>query len=256
MKAVILAAGRGTRISSVTQGRPKSLLSVGDRSILDFQIEGLFRVGVTELAVVVGYKEHEIVRHVVERHEDKMGHIHFVTNREFASTNNMYSLWLARHWLGDEKFLCVNADVLCHPDILQSAVACRPDISVVIDREFRDETTKVIIRDARVVALSKSISLQEYSGTFVNVATFSPQGAHALFEKAEARFADGDFSQCFNDVISDLAAEGVAVDFIETDDLPWAEVDDPNDLLFAKTHVYPQLEPLFVSTAVLLDGAP
>lgn len=241
MKAVILAAGRGSRIYPVTHGAPKCLLSVGRHTILDVQIESLFRFGVTDLAIVVGHEKDSILRHVELRHFDEANRIEFITNAQFASTNNMYSLWLARDWLGEARFICLNADVLCHSDILLPAVVTESDISVVIDREFREETTKVIIKNKRVLMMKKGVSRRDFSGTFVGIATFSPRGAELLFREAESLFADGNVNQFFNDVISQLAANHVPVDFTETGGLPWAEVDDAGDLLFARTRVYPAL---------------
>lgn len=242
MRAVILAAGRGTRIAEITGGRPKCLLSFGDRTLLDVQIESLVGLGVTDLAIVVGHGRDQIADHVARRRFGPFAHVELVTNLEFAATNNMYSLWLARHWLSGERFVCLNADVLCHPDILRPAVAARHDLSLVIDRQFRDETTKVILRNGRVLALSKFISRQRADGTFVGIATFSPRGSRLLFAKAEALFADGHVDRFFNDVIGELAAERVPVHFTETGGLSWAEVDDSSDLRFARTAVYPQIQ--------------
>lgn len=242
MRAVILAAGRGTRIAEVTEGRPKCLLSLGDRTLLDVQIESLFGLGVTDLAIVVGHEREQIVDHVARHGPRARAHVELITNSEFAATNNMYSLWLARHWLRGERFICLNADVLCHPDILRPAVAARHDLSLVIDRQFREETTKVILRNERVLALSKGISRATADGTFVGIATFSPRGSSLLFARAESLFAAGHVTRFFNDVIGELAAERVPVHFTETGGLSWAEVDDFNDLRFARTEVYPQIQ--------------
>jgi len=255
MKSIILAAGRGTRIYPVTHGLPKCLLSFGRQTILDAQIESLFRLGLTDLAIVVGYNKDQIICHVERRHPDKLKHIEFITNPDFASTNNMYSLWLAREWLGETSFLCLNGDVLCHPDILLPAVATRADISVVIDREFREETTKVIIRNGRVVMMKKGISRQDFNGTFLGIATFSRRGTKMLFAQAESEFAEGQVNQFFNDAISHLATKGVRVDFTETGGLPWAEVDDANDWLFAQTQVYPHLGSALASRGATDEGA-
>lgn len=255
MKAVVLAAGRGSRIAAVTEGRPKCLLPFGDQTLLDVQIESLCRLGVMNLAIVVGHERDRIVEHVARRHSRTRAAIDFITNAEFAVTNNMYSLWLARPWLRDERFICLNADVLCHPDILRPAVAAPNDVSLVIDRHFREETTKVILRNERVLALSKSIDGRDSDGTFVGIATFSPRGSNLLFARAESLFAAGCVTPFFNDVVSQLAAERVDVHFTETGDLPWAEVDDPNDLLFARTKVYPQFALAFSSASTSPEPA-
>lgn len=244
MRAVILAAGRGSRIAAVTRGRPKSLLSFGGLALLDRQIASLLELGVSAVAIVVGYERDQIVDHVVRHHSRALDAVDFVTNRAFASTNNMYSLWQARPWLGREPFVCLNADVLCHPEILRPAVEATSDISLVVDREVREETAKVVIRDGRVRALSKTIAPPECDGTFTGIATFSARGSRLLFARAEAEFLAGRVTQFFNDVIGQLAAEGVPIYFTETGGLPWTEVDDERDLLAARRETYPQIEAL------------
>lgn len=242
MKAVILAAGRGTRLEAVTNGRCKCLVRVGGQTILDHQIGSLVRAGVSDIGIVVGYGSEQIVEHVQRVHPARAGRIHYLFNPDFATTNNMYSLWTTREWLAGQGFVCINGDVLCHPDIVTMAVAGAGDISVVLAPEFRDETTKVITNNGHVVAITKSITERECSGTFVGIATFSPAGAEALFDRAEAMFAAGSKNQYFNDVINYLAIEGTAVGYTDSGLLPWAEIDDGGDLEYALSHVVPHVE--------------
>src|SRR5512138_1095980 len=99
MKAVILAAGRGTRISSISGETPKCLLRFGEEAILDFQLGALFDAGVTDVAMVVGYQKEKIVQHVARSYPDLRHRISFIFNPRFAETNNSYSLSLARPWV-------------------------------------------------------------------------------------------------------------------------------------------------------------
>lgn len=250
MKAVILAAGRGTRISSVTHGVPKCLLSIGSFTFLDFQIKSLFRAGVDSLVIVVGYDKEKVVGHVKRHHADRLAKIEFVENPDFATTNNMYSLWQARGHLIGERFLCLNADVLCHPDLLVLMTRARGDITILVDPEYREETTKVRAQEGRIVELTKQLNPAECWGTFVGIAAFSSAGAQELFEWAEREFAAGRRNQFYNDIISLLAAAGRPVEWVGTNGLPWAEVDDPDDLRFAQNQVFPAIE------SVLLAGNP
>lgn len=256
MKAVILAAGLSSRIRSLTNGAPKCLLAFGDRTLLDCQIRSLFDAGIQSLAIVVGHGKHYIVDHVAQHHPERCSQITFIVNPHFAQTNNMYSLWLAKGWIGKSSFLCLNADVLYHPDILLPLMAGGEDFCVVVDRDFREETTKVIIRDGRVVTMKKSLSREEASGTFVNLAAFSAKGTGLLFARAEAMFREGQRNQFYNDVISTLAGEGVRVGFAETGGLPWAEVDDPHDFFHARTEVYPRIESALPVAFPVLDFTP
>jgi choline kinase len=220
------------------------LLPFGDKTILDFQVESLLQAGISKIAIVVGHAETEIVEHVTRHLPEKLPRITFVSNPEFACTNNIYSLWLARQWVGKDAFVCLNADVLFHPGILLPALQTHDDLSIIVDWEFREETTKVIIQNKRVVKLSKSMSRQDYSGTFVNIARFSSRGARRLFAKIESMLREGRVDQFFNDAICELSGEGARVGFTETEGLPWVEIDDASDFHYAQTIVYPALKPM------------
>lgn len=241
MKAVILAAGLSSRIRSVTNGLPKCLLRFDDRTILDWQIESLFDAGISTLGIIVGYGKEQIVDHVAERHPEKCDSISFVVNPKFGSTNNIYSLWLARHWIGETSFICLNADVLYHPRIILPAVSTRADISVIIDEEFRQETMKVIIGGGRVLAMRKSIPREESNGTYIGITTFSRRICRPLFAAMGALIDKGRVNEFFNVAVERLIANGTPVHFTTTEGLPWAEVDDPNDLRYAQTTIYPEL---------------
>jgi choline kinase len=251
MKAVILAAGRGTRIQGLTQGSPKCLLPFGDKTILDFQLDSLLQAGISEVAIVVGHAEREIVDHVARHHLGKQPWITFISNPEFARTNNIYSLSLAKEWVGDDAFFCLNADVLFHPGILLPALQTHDDISIIVDWEFREETTKVIIQNDRVVKLSKSVSRQDYSGTFANIARFSSRGGQLLFAMIESMLREGRVDQFFNDAMGRLSARGTKVGFTETEGLPWAEIDDVNDFHYAQTVVYPAMKPMIMDDQIV-----
>jgi choline kinase len=248
MKAVILAAGRGTRIQGLTHGVPKCLLRFGGKTILDYQLDSLLQAGISEIAMVVGHAEGKIADHLLRHQQDKLAGITLISNPEFARTNNIYSLSLAQDWVGGDAFACLNADVLFHPGILLPALQSHNDLSIIVDWEFREETTKVIIQDARVVKLSKSVSRQDYSGTFVNIACFSSRGGRRLFEKIGSMLREGRVDQFFNDAIGQLSAEGTRVGFTETEGLPWAEIDDANDFHYAQTMVYPALKPMMADS--------
>jgi choline kinase len=180
MKAVILAAGQGTRIRAVHGERPKCLITVDDKTILDHQIEGLLPSGIDEIAIVVGYEKQQIIRHVHRRFGRHTPKITFIENPAFAITNNIYSLWLAREWIRGDGFVCLNADVVFDPQILSAAIRTGSHVSMIVDPEWRDETMKVIIAEGQVVRMSKKISRLEFSGTYIGITVFQ-QPANALF---------------------------------------------------------------------------
>src|SRR6516225_8195377 len=98
MKALILAAGPGTRIQSVHGDRPKCLIRFNDSrsTILDHQIKNLLSAGVNNIGIVVGYEKDQIIQHVATRYGAWRRNFFFIENPIFARTNNTFSLWLAQ----------------------------------------------------------------------------------------------------------------------------------------------------------------
>lgn len=241
MKAVILAAGQGTRIRSVHGERPKCLIEVDESTILDHQLEALSMAGIDEVAIVVGYEKEQIINHVKQGTGNYGQTIQFIENPAFAITNNIYSLWLAKEWICGESFICLNADVIFDPEVLLSAVRSKAPISMIVDPLWRDETMKVIIAGNRVLRMSKKISREGFSGTYIGITVFH----HSIHEKFLARMdrliSGGRVNEFFNVAVQELADEGVHVGFTSTDGLPWAEIDDPLDLSFAQQSIFPQL---------------
>jgi choline kinase len=116
---VIGAAGTGSRLGV---GIPKCLISVDGRSIIDHQLDVLDRL--PDVRVVVGYREDQVVRHVVSRRPDAI----FVRNPAYASTTTLHSTVLAVRHLGGQPFLALDGDLLMEPD----------SFSVFLDRCERD----------------------------------------------------------------------------------------------------------------------
>ncbi len=245
MKALILAAGQGTRIRSVHGKRPKCLIEWGPSgtTILDHQIGGLLSSGITQIAVVVGFERHQIVQHVRANYRRDIARFSFIDNPAFADTNNIYSLWLSREWLRGDSFVCLNADVVFDHRILPSALSSPAPINMIVDPEWRDETMKVVTAGNRVIRMSKQIPRSEFSGTYIGITNFSMAIQKRLFAKIAGLIWAGHQRDFFNVAVQQLADEGVEIGYTSTRDLPWAEIDDPSDLAFARQYVFPRLSP-------------
>jgi choline kinase len=187
MKALILAAGRGTRIHSVHGDHPKCLIGFnGSQStILDHQIDSLFSAGVANIGIVVGYEKDQIIRHVIRNYRNEQDRFRCIENPAFATTNNIYSFWLAQTWLNREQFFCLNADVVFDPRILIPAIQSVAPITMIVDPKWRDETMKVVISQDRVIQMSKRILQSELSGTYIGVTAFSADVQEGLFAKGQ-----------------------------------------------------------------------
>jgi choline kinase len=243
MKAIILAAGQGTRIRAVHGDCPKCLIRFDQSgwTILDQQIEALFSAGVSDIGIVVGYEKEQIIRHVTRNYRSLLRHFHFIENPAFAETNNIYSLWVARAWLKGSAFVVLNADVVFDERILLPAMESSAPVTMIVDPAWRDETMKVITAGDRVVRMSEQISQDDFSATYIGITLFDAAAHELLFGRIEELIRRGEDRVFFNAAVQQLADEGLWVSYSETAGLPWAEIDDPGDLAFARRHVFPML---------------
>jgi choline kinase len=243
MKAIILAAGQGTRIRSAHGECPKCLIRFDHLgwTILDQQIEGLLLAGITDIGIVVGYEKDQIIRHVTRNYRDRLYRFRFIENPAFATTNNIYSLWMARKWLQGNSMVVLNADVVFDDRILRPAISSRAPITMIVDPTWRDETMKVVIEGNRIVRMSKQIGQHEFSATYIGITLANAAASARLFGRIEDLIRRGEDRVFFNSAVQQLADEGLRVGYTETEGLPWAEIDDPGDLAFARLNVFPKL---------------
>jgi L-glutamine-phosphate cytidylyltransferase len=241
MKAVILAAGQGTRIRSVHGEHPKCLIEVDNATILDHQLDALYKSGITDVTIVLGYEKEQIISHVRSRKLSQVQRVHFVENPAFAITNNIYSLWLALDWVRGDSFIVLNADVIFDAEVLDRAVQANAPISMIVDPLWRDETMKVITLGDRVIQMSKKIAREQFNGTYIGITIFSKDIQARFFKTMTSLISAGRVNEFFNVAVQELVDEGVHAGYTSTDGLAWAEIDDPTDLSFAQQNVFPQL---------------
>jgi choline kinase len=230
-QAVILAAGRGSRLNHLTETRSKCLLEVGGQTILEYQIELLREAGIDQICVVVGYGKEAVY--------DVVGNgVHTIVNRDWEQTNSLYSLWLCRDWVAGS-LVVMNCDVYPHPEILSLVLAEVGDHFAYDSTSGEDEEhMKVELEDGYLLAICKSLSAERTHGENVGLLSFSSATARALMEEAEALLEAG-HRRLWMPAAVDRLARRAGLRGVDTVGLPWAEIDFPEDLEFARREVYP-----------------
>jgi L-glutamine-phosphate cytidylyltransferase len=252
MNAVILAAGRGTRIRSVHGEHPKCLMKMNDSTILEHQIDNLLNGGISKIGIVVGYEKDQTIDHVRNRYRDCPRRFHFIVNPRFAETRNIYSLWLASEWLngGNDSFVCLNANMVFDVRALLHATRLKTSITMVVDPEWRDEAMKVVTRYGLITRMSKSIPQAEFSGSYIGITVFPDRIRARFLERVDALIQSRQVNDFFTLAVQQFVDEGVTVGCASSANLPWAEIDDPAGLAFAQQNIFPQLAEVSVEAAM------
>lgn len=238
MKAIILAAGKGTRLNGHDL-KPKCLFEVGGQTLLERQVEALREAGINEIVIVLGF-EAERIRRLYEHTAQ------FVTNTRFEETSSLYSLWLAREHLLDG-FVVLNCDVLFHPQLLTRLLSSPHDDALLIDlvdknnNHLGDEEMKIKLSDDLVVDISKDMDPADADGENVGVVKFSAAGARRLIEEMDVLIASGRLREWAPRAFLAFARR-FPLHAISTDDYPWIEIDFPEDYRRATEEVFPQID--------------
>jgi len=238
MRAVILAAGRGGRLRGAAGDRPKCLARIGSRLLIERQIDALRACGIDDIAVVAGYRAAD-VRRVCGPDVD------LVHNARHATTNSLYSLWLARDLIAGG-FVVLNGDVLFHRQLLSDLISARYDDALLMaaraaDEPFSDEEMKVQVRRGCVVDIDKSMPSSQADGENVGLVKFGPDGAAVMVGVLDEIVAAGGVREWLPRAFAAFV-DRRPLHVVESRGFPWIEIDFPEDYWRACSEVLPAIE--------------
>lgn len=231
MQAVILAAGVGSRVQSLTGGAPKALIDIGGRPLIHHQLEALADHGIGPVLVILGYQADAVAKAIGHRAET-------LVNERYAETNSVYSLWLARDWIKGP-FILLNCDLLFDPKILDHLMATPGNALVYDSTSSRGrEQTKVAIRRGLVVDLGKDLPPASARGESLGLLKFDENGARALLEAADQLVKDGVIDAWVIEATRSICGR-VELRGTNVAGEAWTEIDFPYDLDVARREVWP-----------------
>jgi len=235
MHAIILAAGRGSRLAEHNpDGLPKCLLELGGRSLLARHLDLLYQLGVHRVDLVLGYEADRIIEHVgiLTSRPD----ISFHFNPRFQA-GSVLSLLAARETLeAGAPVLVMDADVLYHPQILQMLTDTQVENCYLLDRDFTpgDEPVKIAVRDGGIVEFRKRLApglSYDMIGESVGFFRFGPEYAAVIAAECGRFEAEGLGDAPHEEALRNvLLANPEQFGFEDVTGLPWIEIDFPEDV--------------------------
>lgn len=233
MKAIILAAGAGTRLSPLTDGCPKCLVKVGGHCLIDYQLDALRRAGVDDVVLVVGYEADQIRAHCGRA-------ARYLENPDYLTTNSIYSLYLAAAELDSDTFL-FNCDILFHPLVLQRLLA-HPN-AVAVDAQVQRVAGEMNVScdtEQRVQAISKQLAPGDSQAQSAQLVKFDRPGALEVGREVE-RLVREQHRDAFPTSAYGPLIAGQRLYAVEVGDLPWGEIDSLEDYERVSRDVLPRL---------------
>ncbi|MFD7784271.1 sugar phosphate nucleotidyltransferase [Streptomyces nojiriensis] len=245
MIGLVLAAGAGRRLRPYTDTLPKALVPVGPEgdeeslTVLDLTLGNFAEVGLTEVAIVVGYRK-EAVYARREALEAKYGvKITLIDNDKAEEWNNAYSLWCARDVLGQGVILA-NGDTVHPVSVERTLLAARGNgqkIILALDtvKNLADEEMKVVTAEGKgVQKITKLMDPADATGEYIGVTLIEPEAAEQLAAALKTTF-ERDPDLYYEDGYQQLVNDGFTIDVAPIGDVKWVEIDNHDDLAKGRT---------------------
>jgi len=245
-RAIIFAAGSGSRLGSYTKDIPKTLLAVGDQTIFDKMVAALSNIGIANIVVVIGFAGEKLRSHVSTLSRSRIGNpiaFEFIENTKLE-LGNVYSFWLAREYM-QQDFLLLNSDVILDQHILELLAQSPHSSALAIDdrKVLADEEMKVLTSKNGVIKeISKKIDPQLAGGEYIGVMKISASDAQMVLSKIENMLKVQEYPSYYEDAIRIVAKETDTFFSCSTQGLPWTEIDTPEDLSYARDIVLRDLQ--------------
>lgn len=222
------------RLRPLTDDRPKCLLTVGSRTLLQRTVDSLVAAGITELVVVTGYRAN-MVREFLTEHYPSLT-IHFIDNPDYAHNNNIFSLWLTRPFTEGQDFLLLDSDILFDPQIIPTLLATEGSALSLNRHELGDEEIKVIVdAEGQVLEISKTCSPQEAIGESVGIEKMTASYSKALFQELVQMIeGEGLIDVFYERAFERLIPQGHTFKVVDTTNLFSIELDTVEDFENAK----------------------
>ena len=226
--ALLLAAGTGSRLRPLTLDAPKCLTEVGGEPILGRLVDNLRSQGIKRLVVVTGYLDHCVREFLEENAADFQ--LDYVFNPVYKTTNNIYSLWLARKMI-DEPFILIESDLVFEPSLLDGMMTA-DKIAVSNILPWMNGTVVELNSQKKVSAFRVSHSVDDaHQYKTVNIYSFSMQSWNKVVEQLDNYIADERVNDYYETVFTNMVADGsLQLDAVFFDENKWYEIDTLIDL--------------------------
>lgn len=242
MQAIIMAAGKGSRLGDLTKGKPKSFAEIKGKKLIEYNLALLKKYHVDEIIIVTGY-QCEAFEELTAGEEN----IRLAYNPFYEIVNVLGSFYMGMEALHDD-FIYLHADTLCEPAIFEKLI--RMDGDIVLPVEYKrcdDEAMKVRSENGKIVQITKKMDKDKAEGEFIGMAAFRKEVIPVLKEKTKQLMKEKAFTEYFESAIQRIIDDREKFDIkaVSTDGAFWAEIDFPEDYEKAAAEMPESLAEIF-----------
>jgi choline kinase len=239
MIGLVLAAGAGRRLRPYTDTLPKALVPVdpageGTTTVLDLTLGNFREVGLTDAAVVVGYRKEAVYERRAALEKKYGVTLHLVDNDKAEEWNNAYSLWCARDVI-KEGVILANGDTVHPVSVEQTLLEARGKgqrIILALDtvKKLADEEMKVVVEPGKGMRrITKLMDPADATGEYIGVTLIEGEAAADLADALKATY-ERDPQLYYEDGYQELVNRGFTIDVAPIGEVEWVEIDNHDDL--------------------------
>lgn len=222
MNAIIMAAGIGSRLTHINEGRPKCLIEKDGVSLISRSVAMLKERNITDISVITGYRSELIRRELQNR-------VNFFHNPYYAVTNSIASLWLAKDLLDDDVIL-MNADLYYESAVLDMALAQTGDAVMLSDcTRIVDADFRFGVRGNRILKTGNKLTNQETDCEYVGIVRIDKRFIETFRTRLEEMIKKGDFKNWWEGVLYAFIEDGIEICHKDVEGAFWTEVDHMGD---------------------------
>ena len=237
VNAIILSAGQGKRLLPLTEERPKCMLRVAGKSILEWQVQALLAAQIDKLFIITGFNADLVEQHVQDRFRAERERINIVYNPFFSISDNLASCWMARHAM-DEDFILLNGDTLFEPALLDTVLRSEP-APVTLTVDFKDvydnDDMRVELNASKVISVSKTLPDEHTMAESIGLLYFRDEGPALFREHLDRKMKQGDGLRLWFLSVVDALAKQSLVRACSINGHRWCEIDFKRDLEIAES---------------------
>lgn len=241
MIGVILAAGMAKRLRPLTDEKPKCLLEVGGKTLLQRTVDAMISAGIKEFVVVTGYRENMIREFLTARYPQYT--INFIDNPDYEHNNNIFSLWLAMQQLHGSEVLLMDSDILCDPEAVRRVARKTNPALAMQQHELGEEEMKIVVdADNRITEISKTCRVDDAVGESVGIEKMTADYSEALYRELDQMIEkEGLIDIFYERAFERLIPQGHTFKVIDTTRYFSYELDTPEDFEKATQLLPPEL---------------
>ena len=219
MRALILAAGKGTRISRYLSGKPKCTVNIGEEKLIGYTVKLLQRKKIERIGIVLGYQDTEI-KEILKNYKN----IEFFYNPFYEITNSLASAWFAKDFLDDD-MLIMNADVFMEEALLDDILETKLSPVLFSDETRKEEADfKLFYKNGILMDYGKELTGEKITGEYIGVAKITKDFLNIFKINLEKMIREKKYSVWWENILYDLIdRKKIYVKNIENKF--WAEVD-------------------------------